>query len=185
MALNKVQREEQTRTPIGGFVNGTTNDNPATSEEISDLETALTLTVDDIEYVARVRSYNGNYAIVRWFVDGKLFTGYKSKEFTTNKAITFITTMIENLTSVPAPTSVSVSPATDSIAEVATTQLTATTSPAGAGDDVTWASSDEEIATVDADGLVTGVAEGEATITATTVSGPSVTDTSVITVTAA
>lgn len=46
-----------------------------------------------------------------------------------------------------------------------TTQLTATTTPEGAA--VTWESSDTSIATVDSTGLVTSVAYGSATITAT------------------
>lgn len=45
-----------------------------------------------------------------------------------------------------------------------TLQLSATTNPAG--QKVTWTSSDEAIATVDYNGLVTGVAEGTVTITA-------------------
>lgn len=49
--------------------------------------------------------------------------------------------------------------------------LTATVSPAGASDkNLRWASSDSKIASVDA-GKVTGIAEGEATITVTTVDG--------------
>ena len=49
-----------------------------------------------------------------------------------------------------------------------TAQLTATVRPSNAADpSVTWTSSDESIATVDATGLVTGVAAGEATITVT------------------
>ena len=66
-----------------------------------------------------------------------------------------------------------------------TIELTATVYPANASNQsVTWASSDEAVATVDANGNVTGVAEGSATITATTVDGGK-TDTCAITVTAA
>ena len=55
-----------------------------------------------------------------------------------------------------------------------TVQLTATVAPANHTDDntaVTWSSSDETVATVDANGLVTAVAGGKATITATTWNG--------------
>jgi uncharacterized repeat protein (TIGR01451 family) len=58
-------------------------------------------------------------------------------------------------------------------------QLTATTTPAGA--QVTWKSSDTSIVTVDSTGKVTGVKEGQATITATTADG--LTATCVVTVT--
>ena len=48
-----------------------------------------------------------------------------------------------------------------------TAQLTATLSPEGAFGSVTWTSSDESVATVDANGVVTAVAGGNCTITAT------------------
>jgi uncharacterized protein YjdB len=69
--------------------------------------------------------------------------------------------------------SVTVSPLLVSVATGATTQLTATVRDGGSniltGRVVTWSSSDETIATVDSNGLVTGVAAllGAATITAT------------------
>jgi uncharacterized protein YjdB len=54
----------------------------------------------------------------------------------------------------------------------ATGTLTATVSPDNAlNKDVTWSSDDESIATVDASGVVTGVAEGTTTITVETVDG--------------
>ena len=67
--------------------------------------------------------------------------------------------------------SVAVSPATVSVALNATTQLTATTSDANGyvlnGRTVTWSSSDPSKATVDATGLVKGLAYGQVIITAT------------------
>ena len=71
-----------------------------------------------------------------------------------------------------AVTGVVVSPATVSVNVSATTQLTATVSPANATNKaVSWISSNIAIATVSSTGLVTGVAIGTATITATTADG--------------
>lgn len=70
------------------------------------------------------------------------------------------------------PSSVSVSPATASIEVGETVQLTETVLPSNATDkSVTWQSSNTAVATVGADGLVTGVSAGSATITVTTVDG--------------
>ena len=74
------------------------------------------------------------------------------------------------VTTVPVAT-VTVSPATASVAAGATVQLTATPKDASGapltGRTVTWASSAAAVATVSGSGLVTGVAAGTATITAT------------------
>ena len=65
-----------------------------------------------------------------------------------------------------AVTAVNVSPTTLNFSTLGSTQqLTATTTPSGAT--VTWASSNTAVATVDANGLVTSVGYGSATITAT------------------
>ena len=84
-----------------------------------------------------------------------------------------------------AVTGVTIAPKTASIKVGETQQLTPTVAPANATDkSVTYKTSSDAIATVNASGLVTAVKEGEATITVTTKSGAK-TDTSVITVTAA
>lgn len=80
-------------------------------------------------------------------------------------------------------TGVTLDESTATLAPNGTKQLTATVAPADATNKaVTWSSSAEGIATVSDDGLVTAVADGEATITVTTVDG-SFTDTCTVTVT--
>ena len=67
---------------------------------------------------------------------------------------------------------VSVSPSSLSIAEGRTVALTAEVKPSTAENkSVTWTSSDESVAAVDQDGLVTAVSPGSATVTVTTVDG--------------
>lgn len=74
-------------------------------------------------------------------------------------------------TNVPV-TGVTVAPTSASIAAGATTQLTATVSPANATNkNVTWSSSSTAIASVNASGLVTALAAGSATITVATQDG--------------
>jgi uncharacterized protein YjdB len=79
---------------------------------------------------------------------------------------------VATVTVLPPPVaSVSVSPPTASIALAGTVQLTATTRDAAghelSGRTVEWSTSDPNIATVSASGLVTGTGGGQATITAT------------------
>ena len=82
-----------------------------------------------------------------------------------------------------AVTSVSVD-ATASVNVGKTTTLTAAVSPDNATNkNVTWASSNESIATVDENGVVTGVSAGEATITVTSVADDTKTATCTVTVT--
>lgn len=75
--------------------------------------------------------------------------------------------------SVTTPTSgVTLSPTATTIIKGKTQQLTATVAPATASDkSLTWTSSNTSVATVNSSGLVTGVAAGSATITATTANG--------------
>ncbi|HEY2455223.1 MAG TPA: Ig-like domain-containing protein [Scandinavium sp.] len=64
---------------------------------------------------------------------------------------------------VPA-TGISVAPTTVSVDVGDTTAITATLTPANATDHVTWTSYDPTIATVDSDGVVTGVSAGTVNI---------------------
>ena len=81
-----------------------------------------------------------------------------------------------------AVTGVTVSPKTANVLERKTVTLTATVAPSDASNKaVTWSSSNTSIATVGGSGIVTGVSEGTATITATTADG-SFSDSCVVTV---
>jgi hypothetical protein len=70
-----------------------------------------------------------------------------------------------------APTGVTVSGSAE-VSVGAKAQLAAVVAPTGANPLVTWASADEKIASVDAKGVVTGVAEGSVKITAASVADP-------------
>lgn len=81
----------------------------------------------------------------------------------------------------PEATSVTLNKTTTSIKVGANETLTATVTPDEASQTVTWASSDDTKATVDASGKVTAVAEGTATITAKTANDKSATCTVTVT----
>ena len=80
-------------------------------------------------------------------------------------------------------TSISMNQTTADVTEGATLQLVATVLPEDATDKtVAWTSSNSAVATVNANGLVTAVAPGTATITATTQDGTNLTATCAVTV---
>ena len=69
-------------------------------------------------------------------------------------------------------TGVSISPDSATVNVGATLQLTANITPTDATNkNVTWSSSDESVATVNTDGIITGVSAGTSVITVTTVEG--------------
>jgi hypothetical protein len=91
------------------------------------------------------------------------------------------------ITRLPAPvtiSSVTITPDTASVAVGEEVDLEAAVLPVGANQTVTWSSSDATKATVSETGLVTGIATGSVTITATSVADPTKTDTCAVTVTA-
>ena len=118
-------------------------------------------------------------------------TGSPAKAITVNTAVnpvdesTFFGT-VQTPDSVQARTitpSVTVIPSEASVEAGSTITLNTQVVPSGTA--ITWSSSAESYATVDDEGVVTGVAEGSATITATiTVDGTQHTDTCTVTVTA-
>ena len=80
-------------------------------------------------------------------------------------------------------TSVAVAPSSPNVAVGLTQQLTATIAPADASQEVTWSSSNESKATVDATGLVTGIGMGTAVITAAAKDGSDVKGTVTVNIT--
>lgn len=84
---------------------------------------------------------------------------------------------------VVAPTSIAVAPSSATLDAGETASLAAALAPANTTNKaVTWASSDQAVATVDESGVVTAVASGTATITVTSVADTSLTATCSITV---
>jgi hypothetical protein len=105
-------------------------------------------------------------------VDGDGLVTAKAVGSATITATSETRTATAEITVTVAPVAtVAVAPSSVSILQGAKTQLTATTSDASgrvlSGRTVTWSSSDQTKATVDQNGLVTGVAYGQVTITAT------------------
>lgn len=100
----------------------------------------------------------------------------------TEKTVTF--TVTEKDPDPIAATSVKLDKATLDLTVGGSDTLTANVLPADAADkNVTWVSSDSEVATVDANGKVTAVKAGNATITVSVDSNPALTDTCEVTVT--
>nr|WP_010925629.1 Ig-like domain-containing protein [Microscilla sp. PRE1]AAK62837.1 MS115, putative beta-agarase precursor [Microscilla sp. PRE1] len=80
-----------------------------------------------------------------------------------------------------AVTGVTVSPGSPTVAQGSTVQMTAHVQPTNATDQsVTWSSSNANVASVNASGEVTGIAQGTATITATTNDGGFIASTQVM-----
>lgn len=126
---------------------------------------------------------NGNYSgrtlpVGTYTLSGTPYSGTnRSGTVGTTSSIQF--SIVSNI----AVTGVSVSPTTASIQVGETRQLTGTISPSNASNKtIIWTSSNSNVATVNTNGLVSGLAAGDATITARSQDG-SFTASSVVTVT--
>lgn len=120
---------------------------------------------------ALVEPTKANYEFEGWYTTsectGSAVTSLGATAYTAN--ITLYAKWTQVIVSVE---SVEVSPSSKTIEIDATQELTAKISPDNATNkNVTWSSSNESVATVDENGLVTAVAAGTATITATTKDG--------------
>lgn len=127
------------------------------------------------------------------YIQGYMNTTSWSGDFGTNDISTFsgewkvydADTVVFEVADSIAATGVEVTPATASLVAGSTQQLSGAVQPTDATNKaITWTTSAPLIATVSSTGLVTAVAEGTATITATTADG-NFTDTCAVTVTAA
>ena len=119
--------------------------------------------------------------------DSATFTGYNMSE-AGNQTVTVgyggkSTTYDITVSAPVAVTSVSLNKSSATIAKGSTETLTATVSPNNASNkNITWESDDEDVATVDENGVVTGIAAGTAHITAKSVADNTKSGTCTVTV---
>lgn len=106
---------------------------------------------------------NGSSLWMEYYRNRNSFTGYKTNNNTDAFKIYFFAKKHQHV----AATDVSIAePESKSLEEGSTLQLSATVTPNDTDDEIAWSSLNEDIATVDQKGLVTGVKEGNATIKA-------------------
>ncbi len=125
-------------------------------------------------------TYSQNFILVDFYAVGG---GEATITATTNDGGFTATTETMTVIQVVLVESIAVNPSTCEIKVGSNKQLTATVSPSSAfNKEVEWSSSDTSVATVDANGLVTGVASGEVTITVKAKDASGVTGTAKVTV---
>lgn len=165
-----------------------TGNNEVKSSEIKDTKNEVTVELELSEEARNVPSgFTRNFYVIR-IHDSKVdrldaTRNGNNLSFKTNKFSTYAVAYVDvkNNTSSPSYPSTPSYPVTDvtlshdkaDLTKVGETlQLTATVKPSYADNKtITWKSSDEKVATVDKDGKVTAVANGTATITATSADG--------------
>ncbi|MCD7755075.1 MAG: S8 family serine peptidase, partial [Firmicutes bacterium] len=157
----------------------------------SDGADTLTICAEDNQYIAGAMLYDSTGTQLLWYEAGSQTASGEAQEFTLDcsemesgvyllqiydyamNVSTYrvfvdleITDTVEGIT---------VSPESARIMKGSMTTLTATVLPVNISDDsVTWTSDDETVATVSANGVVTGISDGTCTITATSVLDPSI-----------
>ena len=165
-----------------------TGNNEVKSSEIKDTKNEVTVELELSEEARNVPSgFTRNFYVIR-IHDSKVdrldaTRNGNNLSFKTNKFSTYAVAYVDvkNNTSSPSYPSTPSYPVTDvtlshdkaDLTKVGETlQLTASVKPSYADNKtITWKSSDEKVATVDKDGKVTAVANGTATITATSADG--------------
>lgn len=147
--------------------------------------TAIKVTASENEYIATADLYTENSEEIAHFgSDAEAQKGQEYEytfelgeetpdhlyvflgDYAANQSVYKINLKEEELSD---PVTISVAPETVSIVKNNTAKLTATVTPWGGNDAVTWESSDPDVATVDEAGIVKGLTIGTATITATSV----------------
>ena len=158
-----------------------------TSASATAVKRYLVVNDEQTEYWAS-RENNGTdnpYAAQLNVETGEISVPAGDVTITGSSAITVSKIVFTPATATVAVTGVTLDKTTADVEGGKTVTLTATIAPENATNkNVTWESDDEDVATVNEDGVVTGVAEGTANITVTTVDGNK-TATCVVTVVAA
>ena len=110
--------------------------------------------------------YDTNYSTATLYVPGGSMEAYKNDE---------IWGMFSKIASLTQATSLTLDQSLVTLNGGEQVQLKATVEPEDANDVVNWTTSNDKVATVNADGLVTAVGPGEAVITAATIDGTDLT----------
>ena len=141
------------------YANGTYTNSELSSSISNDSSWKLTDNKDGSFYLQ-----NGSSLWMEYYRNRNSFTGYKTNNNTDAFKIYFFAKKHQHV----AATDVSIAePETKFLEEGSTLQLSATVTPNDADDPIVWSSLNEDIASVDQKGLVTGIKEGSATIKAT------------------
>ncbi len=143
-------------TNSGKYIYGTSGKNVINFSGSASLNT--------LEYETTGAKITSNTSVMRFYVNSSKasdnrFRYYKSSSYSSQKAI-----QLYKLVPVPA-TGLSLDQSSLTLDKGATAQLTATLTPSDATSEISWESSDANVATVK-DGLITAVGVGNATITA-------------------
>lgn len=155
---------DETPTPAD-VVNLNTNNLEKTVNEKETLETALSSAANGI--TARVVSALGTVLKVKWFKDGKVFGSYKTKLYNETRALASLTYLMNNKLAQSIALTGTQSGTVGGTVQYTATLTRTTGQTANISSIATWTTSNPAIATVNSAGLVTRVAAGTATITAT------------------